>query len=138
MTPEQAGLVQDSFRQVVPIREKAAELFYGRLFETDPTTPPLFQGKDMREQGAKLMATLGMVVAILRHPEEIVPAAQSLARRHLAYGVTEAQYATVGAALLWTLRQGLGEGFTPAVEAAWTAAYTLLAGVMIEAARTAA
>lgn len=138
MTPEQAGLVQDSFRQVVPIREKAAELFYGRLFETDPTTPPLFQGKDMREQGAKLMATLGMVVAGLRRPEEIVPAAQSLARRHLAYGVTEAQYATVGAALLWTLRQGLGEGFTPAVEAAWTAAYTLLAGVMIEAARTAA
>lgn len=138
MTPEQAGLVQDSFRQVVPIREKAAELFYGRLFETDPTTPPLFQGKDMREQGAKLMATLGMVVAGLRRPEEIVPAAQSLARRHLAYGVTEAQYATVGAALLWTLRQGLGEGFTPAVEAAWTAAYTLLTGVMIEAARTAA
>ncbi len=137
MTPEQAGLVQDSFRQVAPIREKAAELFYARLFETDLTTPPLFAGKDMREQGAKLMATLGMVVAGLRRPEEIVPAAQSLARRHVAYGVTETQYAKVGAALLWALRQGLGEGFTPQVEAAWTAAYTLLAGVMIEAAKTA-
>ncbi|MBL6078730.1 hypothetical protein JMJ56_11985 [Belnapia sp. T18] len=137
MTPEPANLVQDSFRQVVRIKEKAAELFYGRLFETDPTTPPLFTGKDMREQGAKLMATLGMVVAGLKRPEEIVPAAQALARRHVAYGVTEAQYATVGAALLWTLRRGLGEGFTPEVEAAWKAAYMLLAGVMIEAANAA-
>jgi nitric oxide dioxygenase len=137
VTPEQASLVQNSFRQVAPIKEKAAELFYARLFKTDPTTPPLFAGKDMREQGAKLMATLGMVVAGLRRLEEIVPAAQALARRHIAYGVTEAQYATVGAALLWTLRQGLGEGFTPEVEAAWTAAYTLLAGVMIEAAEAA-
>jgi hemoglobin-like flavoprotein len=137
MTPEQASLVQQSFRQVVPIKEEAAALFYARLFETDPTTPPLFAGRDMREQGAKLMATLGMVVAGLRRPEEIVPAARSLARRHVAYGVTEAQYASVGAALLWTLRQGLGEGFTPAVEEAWTAAYTLLAGVMTEAARAA-
>ena len=133
MTPEQASLVQESFRQVVPISAKAAELFYARLFETDPTTPPLFAGKDMREQGTKLMATLGMVVAGLKRPEEIIPAAQALARRHLAYGVTESQYAAVGAALLWTLRQGLGEGFTPEVEAA----YTLLAGVMTEAARTA-
>ncbi len=137
MTPEQASLVQDSFRQVAPIKEKAAELFYARLSETDPTTPPLFLGRDMKEQGAKLMATLGMVVAGLKRPEEIVPAARALARRHVGYGVAEAQYATVGAALLWTLRQGLGEGFTPEVEGAWTAAYTLLAGVMVEAAKAA-
>ena len=137
MTPEQASLVQDSFRHVAPIRDKAAALFYARLFDTDPTTTPLFAGKDMKEQGAKLMATLGMIVAGLKRLEEMVPAAQALARRHAGYGVTEAQYATVGAALLWTLRQGLGEGFTAEVESAWTAAYALLAGVMIEAAQAA-
>jgi hemoglobin-like flavoprotein len=39
-------------------------------------------------------------------------------------------YATVGSALLWTLEQGLGEKFTPAVRDAWAAAYDMLAGVM--------
>lgn len=137
MTPEQVALVQTSFQKVLPIGPQAAALFYGRLFETDPSTPPLFAGKDMKEQGRKLMAALGMVVAGLTRPETVVPAAQALAKRHVGYGVTEAQYATVGAALLWTLGQGLGEGFTPEVEAAWAAAYTLLAGVMTEAAKAA-
>jgi hypothetical protein len=35
-----------------------------------------------------------------------------------------------GAALLWTLEQGLGAEFTPEVKAAWTETYTALAGVM--------
>jgi hemoglobin-like flavoprotein len=137
MTPEQVALVQASFQEVLPIGPQAAALFYGRLFETDPSTPPLFAGKDMKEQGRKLLAALGMVVAGLTRPETVVPAAQALAKRHVGYGVTEAQYASVGAALLWTLEQGLGEGFTPEVETAWTAAYTLLAGVMTEAAKAA-
>ena len=42
MTPEQATLVQDSFRLVVPIKGQAAALFYGRLFAIDPSTAPLF------------------------------------------------------------------------------------------------
>lgn len=137
MTPDQLVLVQDSFRQVVPIKDAAASLFYGRLFEIDPTAKPLFAKADMAEQGQKLMATLGMVVGGLSRPETIIPAAQALARRHVGYGVTEAQYATVGAALLWTLGQGLGQGFTADVEAAWVAAYTMLSGVMIEAAAAA-
>jgi hemoglobin-like flavoprotein len=45
-----------------------------------------------------------------------------------------AHYATVGAALLWTLGEGLGERFTPEVQAAWTSAYTVLADTMRTAA----
>jgi nitric oxide dioxygenase len=55
-------------------------------------------------------------VAGLTGLETIVPPARLLARQHVGFGVTEAQYGPVGAALLWTLR--LGEGFTPEVEAA--------------------
>lgn len=134
MTPEQVDLVQDSFRQVVPLREKAAELFYARLWETDPSTVPLFAKSDMALQGQKLMAALAMVVSSLKQPEKVVPVAQDMARRHLSYGVTQAQYGSVGAALLWTLGQGLGPAFTPEVEGAWAAAYTLLSRVMIDAA----
>ncbi|NJO35343.1 MAG: hypothetical protein HC869_21900 [Rhodospirillales bacterium] len=34
MTPEQIKLVQDTFKHVEPIAPQAADLFYGRLFET--------------------------------------------------------------------------------------------------------
>ena len=36
----------------------------------------------------------------------------------------------VGEALLWTLRKGLGEAFTPDVEAAWSNVYGTLASAM--------
>jgi hemoglobin-like flavoprotein len=133
MNHDQVTLVQSSFERVEPITEIAAELFYARLFELDPSLRPLFHG-DMKSQGQKLMTTLKLVVRGLERPETILPAVRSLGQRHVAYGVKDEHYATVGAALLWTLGQGLGDAFTPEVENAWTTAYTLLAGVMQEAA----
>ena len=47
---------------ILAIRENAAGLFYERLFAIDPTTRPLFAGADMREQGAKLMSAIAMIV----------------------------------------------------------------------------
>ncbi len=47
--------------------------------------------------------------------------------------MTDAHYDSVGAALLWTLEQGLGDAWTAEVKAAWAAAYALLAGVMRDA-----
>ena len=133
MTPETQSLVRDSFAKVAPIAPQAAALFYGRLFELDPTLKPLFKG-DMTEQGRKLMTMIGTAVANLNKLDAIVPAVQDLGRRHTSYGVQPQHYATVGSALLWTLGQGLGEAFTPQVEAAWTEVYTVLATVMQDAA----
>jgi hemoglobin-like flavoprotein len=133
MTPENQTLVRESFAAVVPIAPQAAALFYDRLFVLDPSLRPLFKG-DMAEQGRKLMAMIGTAVANLDRLETIVPAVQDLGRRHAGYGIPLSSYDTVGAALLWTLGQGLGEAFTPEVEASWTEAYGVLAGVMKEAA----
>jgi hemoglobin-like flavoprotein len=69
----------------------------------------------MQEQGRKLMAVLAIAVAGLSRFDKVVPLLQQLGVRHRSYGVTDAHYATVGAALLWTLDQGLGERFTPEV-----------------------
>lgn len=129
MTPEAIKLVKTTWTQVVPIKEKAAELFYGKLFELDPSLKPLFKG-DMSEQGRKLMMTINTVVNTLDKIEPLVPVVQDLGRRHVKYGVKDKHYDTVAAALLWTLGAGLGDAFTPAVKAAWTEAYTLLANVM--------
>ena len=130
MTPAQVKAIQDSFKLVAPISDQAAALFYGRLFEIAPAVKPLFRG-DMTEQGRKLMATLGVVVNSLGNLGAVLPAASALAKRHVDYGVKAADYTPVGAALLWTLEQGLGEHWTPQLAAAWAPAYTLLSGYMI-------
>lgn len=104
---------------MAPIREIAAELFYNKLFELDPEVKPLFKG-DMKEQGRKLMMSLNMVVNGIRE----------MGRRHAGYAEEPRHHDTVGAAILWTLEQGLGSDFTPDARAAWTEAYTTLATVM--------
>ena len=129
MNPEQIKLVQESFEKVVPIADAAAALFYGRLFDLDPALEALFKG-DMVEQGRKLMQMLGVAVKSLDRLEQVLPAVCALGARHGAYGVREKDYDTVGRALIWTLRKGLGEDFTPETEAAWVEVYTALAGVM--------
>jgi nitric oxide dioxygenase len=132
MTPQQITLVQQSWTQVEPMAEQAASLFYGRLFETDPSTRPLFTRSTIPEQGRKLMQMITVVVRGLDHVEELLPAIQGLARRHVDYGVRREHYASVGAALLWTLEQGLGAAYTPQVREAWTEAYGLLSSVMLQ------
>ncbi len=133
MSPEQIEKVQSSFARVEPIADQAAALFYGRLFEQNPGFRRLFKG-DLQRQGGMLMATLALAVKNLHQPERILSAVQELGRRHVGYGVTAADYAPVGEALIWTLEQGLGAHFTTDVRAAWVAAYRLLSGVMVQAA----
>jgi hemoglobin-like flavoprotein len=122
-------LVQASWAKVLPIADTAATLFYGRLFELDPALRPLFKN-DIGEQKMKLMQTLSVAVGGLADPGRLVPVLRALGARHVAYRVADRHYDLVGEALLWTLRKGLGEGFTPEVEAAWGEVYGLVAAVM--------
>ncbi|HMN29128.1 MAG TPA: globin family protein [Caldilineaceae bacterium] len=133
MKPEQKELVRNTFAQILPIAEQAAALFYNRLFALAPEVKPLFK-HNMEEQGRKLMQMIAIAVAHLDRLEELIPAVQALGKRHGAYGVNSAHYATVGAALLWTLEQRLGDAFTPEVKEAWTTVYTVLADTMQDAA----
>jgi nitric oxide dioxygenase len=130
MTPEQVKLVQQSFSRIVPISDKAAAIFYDRLFETAPQVRSLFPS-DMAEQRGKLMATLTAVVSGLTNLPSILPTASALARRHVSYGAKPEHYPVVGAALLWTLEKGLAENWTPEVADAWRAAYATLSAFMI-------
>jgi len=133
MTPEEIKLVKDSWALVMPISEKAAELFYGKLFELDPEVKKMFKG-DMTEQGRKLMAILNTAVNALDKLETIVPALQSMGAKHVEYGVKNKDYDTVGEALIWTLDAGLGDAFTADTKDAWLKVYTLVADTMKEAA----
>ena len=129
MNAEQVKLVQGSFQKVAPIADAAATLFYGRLFDLDPALESLFKG-DMVEQGRKLMQMIGVAVKSLDRLEQVLPAVCALGARHAGYGVREKDYDTVGRALIWALKKGLGDDFTPEVEAAWAEVYAALARLM--------
>ena len=88
----------------------------------------------MDAQGAKLLDALGCVVESAGQIDRITVFLEELGRRHVAYGVEDHHYDSVGAALLWTLEQGLGVGFTDEVREAWAAAYAHVAGTMRNAA----
>ncbi len=132
MHPHQVALITESWSKVVPIKEAAADLFYARLFELDPSIRPMFK-QDLTEQKRRLVEMLNRIVAMLGDFDALARSAQQLGRRHVPYGVKPQHYDTVGEALLWTLATGLGNAFTPDVKQAWTAAYQVLADTMKEA-----
>ncbi len=129
MTPEQRVIVQTSFAKVAPIADQAATLFYESLFERDPRLRTLFK-EDMTEQRQKLMTMLGTAIANLRQWDKFAPAVRALGERHVAYGVSPADYETVGTALIATLEKGLGDEFTQDVREAWVACYAAIKSEM--------
>ncbi|MEM6680152.1 MAG: globin domain-containing protein, partial [Pseudomonadota bacterium] len=125
LSAEQIAVIRATWAKVALVAPMASRLFYGRLFRLAPQTRALFHD-DLAAQGRKLTATLGFVVDHLDRPDTLAPAACALAVRHLDYGVTADQYAPVGEALIWALKEILGPAFGPKESAAWLAAYTAL------------
>jgi hemoglobin-like flavoprotein len=133
MDDHQKTLVKESFAKVAPRSEEAARLFYGRLFEIAPDLRALFKG-DMDEQGRKLISMISVAVANIDRLDAVAPAVRALGERHATYGVTDKDYGPVAAALLWTLEQALGDAFDTPAREAWVALYTIVAGLMKDAA----
>lgn len=104
------------------------ELFYAALFARDPALRVMFPA-DIFDQARKLAATLAIVIDAAGDWEALAPILDELALRHLAYGVTPEQYATVGEALFETLRR---VGTSEAQLAAWARLYELISARMID------
>ena len=133
MTPRQIEIVKMSFAKILPFKEQAAELFYCRLFELDPSLRLMFKS-DMTEQKQKLMVALALVVSNLEKPDNLMPSARELGKRHKSYGVQPRHYDVFGDAMLWTLEIALGASWDKEMAASWKATYDLLAAAMIEGA----
>jgi hemoglobin-like flavoprotein len=130
VTNAQRRLVRETWLRCQPTLRQAGARFYERLFALDPAVRRLFAGTDMAAQQRKFVGMLTEIVAQLDRPESLVPNVSALGRQHVHYGVKDPDYETVGAALLWTIEQGLGDAFTPAVREAWSEAYLLVATLM--------
>lgn len=125
--------VQASWALAATDADRMSRLFYSCLFRIDPRSKTLFAG-DMKLQGRKLAQTLSFIVDNLEEPDNLLPAAVQLAKRHVGYGVTPEQYDAVGAALIDALKQILGQSFSAQDEAAWRETYDGLARAMVSAA----
>ncbi|HMF95213.1 MAG TPA: globin domain-containing protein [Vicinamibacterales bacterium] len=129
MTAEQRRLVRDSFEAVRELAGPITLLFYGKVFELDPSARRLFHN-DIALQGRKLIDTLDTVTRSLDRFDEIRPRLVDLGRLHAEYGVRPEQYETVTKALVWALGQALGADFDRPTREAWTLALNAVTAAM--------
>jgi hemoglobin-like flavoprotein len=86
----------------------------------------------MREQRSKLLATLVLLRKSLRNLDAIAPKLRELGARHVAYGALPEHYPVVAAVMLESMAAIAGDAWTAEIEAAWSAALTVVAEAMIE------
>lgn len=142
ITETERLIIQNTWRLIAPTAETAADLFYKRLFELQPSFKQYFTS-DFKQQKLKLITMLDFIVKSLDWPEsawrreevreddDLFLAVVALGRRHReAYKIPNSSYATVGEAWLWTLDHSLGKKFDASARAAWTKFYGLVANTM--------
>lgn len=126
--------LETSFDLLAPRGEELVETFYARLFAAAPSVAPLFAGTDMSRQKAKLLATLVLVRKSLRDLDTLAPKLRELGERHGAYGAQAAHYPVVGAVLIESMAQLAGDAWRPEYQQAWSDAFALVAGAMLDGA----
>ena len=127
-------VLRSSFDLVIERQPELTVRFYEILFERYPQVRPLF-GRSSNNQSEMLQSAL---VSVLEHLEDagwLTDTLTAMGKKHVEYGVTEEMYAWVGASLLAALAEAAGPQWTPQLEAAWTAAYGAIAGLMQQGAR---
>ncbi len=131
LTDEQIELVRGSFAMIRDQIEPRSVGLYRKLFRFDPSLRKLFTG-DIGDQTMHYMTALGVIVDNLDNDDVLMDRYTTLAEQHAMTGIGRADFETMGAALIETLRENLGEAFTEEVEEAWNAAYQELAEEMME------
>lgn len=128
-----AAALKRTWAQADAIGAEVPLFFYSHLFLTHPELRELFP-VSMAQQRDRLVSALGRIVSQVDELEEVTGFIQQLGRDHRRFAVVAEHYSAVGASLLATLAHFLGDGWTPEVAADWSAAYNLIATVMVQAA----
>lgn len=121
-------------RETLPLVRKklmpASTSFYETLFELAPELRGLFRS-DLTGQGMRFMTTLATIVDLMEDPAGFSAGIDDLAQAHMGIGVRAAYFVPMRLALMVTMGETLGPGFTPEVRAAWGAAYDYFSAEMI-------
>jgi nitric oxide dioxygenase len=128
--------LETSFDLVAPRGDELMDEFYARLFAAAPAVRPLFP-KDMQRQKTMLLGALVLLRKSLRDLDAIVPKLRELGARHVAYGARPEHYPVVGTVLIASMAAVAGDEWKPEHEAAWGAAFEIVAATMLEGAAAA-
>ena len=136
VTAAEAEMLRTSFHELRKNMAPASVAFYEALFARAPGLRKMFRD-DIAGQGMRFMTTLGAILTGIEHsgPEEARIA--TLAEGHRLMGVKPEHFAPMGEALIATLQDGLGDAFTPELNAAWEKAYAEISAGIIAAGRIA-
>jgi hemoglobin-like flavoprotein len=128
--------LETSFDLVAARGDELMDDFYARLFATVPSVKPLFAGTDLKRQKTMLLAVLVLLRKSLRDLEAITPTLHKLGACHVAYGAQPEHYPVVGEVLLASMAHIAGESWRPEYQRAWTEAFAIVAGAMLEGAES--
>ena len=129
--------LETSFDLVAPRGDELMDEFYARLFAAAPSVQPLFAGIDLKKQKTMLLGTLVLLRKSLRDLDSIVPKLEELGARHVAYGALPGHYPVVGSVLIASMAAVAGPAWTAEYEQAWSEAFNVVAGAMIDGAERA-
>lgn len=130
--------LEASFDQVAARGDELVESFYERLFTVAPGVRQLFAGTDLKRQKGMLLAALVLLRNSLRDLESVTPKLRDLGARHVRYGALPEHYPIVGEALIASMAEIAGEAWTVEYEQAWTEAFVVVSGAMLDGASSVA
>jgi NAD(P)H-flavin reductase len=128
-----AHALQRSWDRVTRHGEQVPLYFYSHLFVSHPEVRSMFP-LSMSNQRDKFVSALGRIVSHAGQIDDDAAFLQHLGRDHRKYAVVAEHYNAVGASLCATLKHFLGADWDEELAAHWTAAYQVIARIMVEAA----
>lgn len=133
LSPETRALV----KATVPVLQQhglsLTSHFYRRMFSHNPELKNIFN-QGHQHSGQQQQALAMAVLAYAQHiddPSPLAPVLTRVAHKHVSLGIRAEHYPIVGKHLLASIQEVLGEAATPALIAAWAAAYGQLADILI-------
>lgn len=128
--------LERSFKLLAPRGQELVDRFYAKLFSENRPVRKLFPD-DMTGQKKKLLASLIFVVQNLRKPDRMVGPLHEMGSRHVGYGTQAEHYPVVRDTLVAVMGEIAGDAWNDQLTADWTAALNVVAGIMLEGAKTA-
>jgi hemoglobin-like flavoprotein len=136
LTSDQISLLKNSFRRLDT--QRAASLFYERLFQRNPEVRPLFPD-DLSDLQLKLMSVFELVVFSFDEKKHNQYALQSsvlmplreLGRKHDEKGIKPKHYEIANNLLVEVMHDTTGKIFTEEVKQAWQLALLHLTSAML-------
>jgi len=128
--------LETSFDHIAARGDELMDVFYARLFAVAPGVKPLFAGADLKRQKGMLLAALVLLRRSLRDLDSVTPKLRDLGARHVRYGAQPEHYPVVGDVLISSMAKIAGEAWTVEYELAWTEAFAVVAGAMLDGANS--